>query len=85
MPCFGTRTRTSRFTFHIFTDASDLQLGSVIYQTDAPIAYFPRKLSNAQTRYQFCRYVTRKKITPLTHEITIHHHMYKCPAGMPLS
>jgi RNase H-like domain found in reverse transcriptase len=37
--------------FHIYTDASDLQLGSVIHQNDAPVAYFSRKLSDAQTRY----------------------------------
>ena len=37
--------------FHVYTDASDLQLGSVILQGDAPVAYFSRKLNAAQRNY----------------------------------
>ena len=37
--------------FEIHTDASDLQLGSVISQGGRPIAFYSRKLSDAQTRY----------------------------------
>ena len=37
--------------FHIYTDASKLQLGSVIVQRDKPIAFYSRKLNPAQTRY----------------------------------
>jgi transposase InsO family protein len=37
--------------FHIYTDASNVQLGAVILQDDRPIAYFSRKLTPAQTRY----------------------------------
>ena len=38
-------------TFTIQTDASDLQLGAVIYQDSKPIAFFSRKLTAAQQRY----------------------------------
>ena len=37
--------------FIIHTDASKVQLGSVISQNNIPIAYYSRKLNPAQTRY----------------------------------
>ena len=37
--------------FEIHTDASHMQLGSVISQDNKPIAFYSRKLSDAQTRY----------------------------------
>jgi hypothetical protein len=37
--------------YDIETDASDRQLGAVIYQNKKPIAFFSRKLTAAQTRY----------------------------------
>ena len=37
--------------FHIETDASDLQLGAVIKQSGRPVAYFTRKLNDAQRNY----------------------------------
>ena len=37
--------------FHIFTDASDFQLGSVISQENKPIAFCSRKLNIAQKNY----------------------------------
>lgn len=37
--------------FHIYTDSSDYQLGSVIFQDDRPIAYYSRKLNPAQRNY----------------------------------
>ena len=37
--------------FHIYTDASKVQLGAVITQDEKPIAFYSRKLSSAQTRY----------------------------------
>jgi len=38
-------------TFHIHTNASHKQLGSVISQKGKPIAFYSRKLNTAQTRY----------------------------------
>ena len=37
--------------FVIHTDASHYQLGAVISQDDKPIAFYSRKLNDAQTRY----------------------------------
>ncbi len=37
--------------FEIFTDASSMQLGAVITQTNKPIAFFSRKLSEMQQQY----------------------------------
>ena len=37
--------------FEIYTDASHLQLGAVISQDGKPIAFYSRKLTDAQTRY----------------------------------
>jgi hypothetical protein len=37
--------------FHVYTDASNKQLGSVIIQEGTPLAFYSRKLNSAQTRY----------------------------------
>jgi hypothetical protein len=37
--------------FHIFTDASKYQLGAVIMQNDKPLAFYSRKMNEAQKRY----------------------------------
>ena len=34
--------------FHVYTDASDYQLGGVIMQYDKPLAFYTRKLNQAQ-------------------------------------
>ena len=35
-------------TFHVYTDASDLQLGTSIIQRAKPISYYIKKLTPAQ-------------------------------------
>ena len=40
-----------RKPFDVNTDASKLQLGACISQNGRPIAFYSRKLSDAQTRY----------------------------------
>ncbi len=37
--------------FEIYTDASSMQLGTVITQDDRPIVFFSRKLSERQQKY----------------------------------
>jgi hypothetical protein len=37
--------------FHVYKDASDYQLGSVIKQDDQPVAFFSKKLNPAQRNY----------------------------------
>ena len=37
--------------FHIYTDASDTQLGAVIMQNGKPLAFYSRKMNSAQKRY----------------------------------
>jgi hypothetical protein len=37
--------------FHVYTDASNKQLGAVIMKEGNPLALYSRKLNSAQTRY----------------------------------
>ncbi len=47
--------------FEIYTDASTMQLGSVVTQDNRPIAFFSRKLSVTQTKYS----VTKIKLSAI--------------------
>ena len=37
--------------FHIYTDASNYQLGTVIMQNNKPLAFYSRKMNSVQQRY----------------------------------
>lgn len=65
--------------FHIYTDASTKQLGSVIEQNGKPLAFYSRKLNDAQTRYtvtelellSIVETLQEFRTTLLGHDITI--------------
>jgi hypothetical protein len=44
-------SRLHKKPFHLYTDASDHQLGAVIIQDKKPIAFYARKLNTAQKQY----------------------------------
>ena len=52
------RTIVKSEKFEIYTDASNTQIGSVITQKNRPLAFFSRKLSDTQKRYN----TTEKKL-----------------------
>jgi RNase H-like domain found in reverse transcriptase/Integrase zinc binding domain len=62
--------------FHIYCDASDLQLGAVIMQEHAPVAFYSHNLINAQKNYT----VGEKEILSVVETLKEYQTMlYGCP------
>jgi hypothetical protein len=61
--------------FHVYCDASDLQLGVVIMQDNASVAYYPRKLNSAQKKYT----VGEKELLLIAEALKEYHSMlFRC-------
>ena len=57
--------------FHIYTDASELQIGGVIMQDSKPLGFFSKKLTHTQKKYP----VTEQELLAIVETIKYFRHM----------